>query len=121
MEPDLCVVMDAPVQVLKERAQHRAGGERFDNLDEQFLDRVRAGYLWEAKQRGYPVVFADDTPEHITGAIWKYVADVFGRRTGTASDELQQPVSVKEIIQKRETQLSHHRMVCPTSSYSHIY
>src|SRR4051812_24171595 len=47
MEPDLCLVLDAPVNVLRQRLQGRYQGERFDNLDDAFLERVRAGYLWE--------------------------------------------------------------------------
>src|ERR1700733_11394010 len=55
VEPDLCIVMDAPVTTLRERLGSRYNGERFDNLDNAFLERVRAGYLWEAKQRNLPV------------------------------------------------------------------
>jgi dTMP kinase len=60
MEPDVVVVLDASVATLKARAAGRGQGERFDDLDEGFLERVRAGYLWEAKQRGYPVVYCDE-------------------------------------------------------------
>jgi dTMP kinase len=70
MQPDITVVLDAPSQVLKTRAHGRGAGERFDNLDIGFLERVRAGYLWEAKQRGYPVINAEDLPENINNAIW---------------------------------------------------
>src|SRR5206468_11499561 len=49
VEPDLTIVLDAPVPVLKERTKSRYQGERFDDLDASFLERVRAGYLWEAK------------------------------------------------------------------------
>src|SRR5438270_9720916 len=34
IEPDLCVVLDAPVNVLRERLRSRYHGERFDNLDD---------------------------------------------------------------------------------------
>lgn len=71
MQPDMTVVLDAPVSTLKERAHARGAGERFDNLDEAFLERIRAGYLWEAKQRGYPVVFAGGKSEEISNAIWQ--------------------------------------------------
>ncbi len=73
MEPDLTVVLDAPVQVLRQRAEERGKGERFDNLGEEFLERVRAGYLWEAKQRNYPVVYAGDTEEVVSDNIWKII------------------------------------------------
>ena len=49
---------------LHERLKDRYHGERFDNLDDAFLERVRAGYLWEAKQRNLPVVFATEDARH---------------------------------------------------------
>ena len=71
MQPDMTIVLDAPVQTLRERAHERGAGERFDNLDEAFLERVRAGYLWEAKQRNYPIVYAGDSTEKVNEAIWQ--------------------------------------------------
>lgn len=105
MEPDLCLVLDAPAQVLKERAKHRGSGERFDNLDEQFLERVRAGYLWEAKHRGFSVVDASETPDMVSNQIWKHVAGVLGSRQNSADTKVasSQPASVKEIIETHES------------------
>lgn len=77
MEPDLTIVLDAPADHLYKRMQARKHGERFDNLDLEFLDRVRAGYLLEAKQRQYPVVFADGTPEAVFREVWHQVAALF--------------------------------------------
>lgn len=73
MEPDLTIVLDAPVQVLIKRAHARGKGERFDNLGEEFLEKVRAGYLWEAKQRNYPVVYAGDDLEQVSENIWNII------------------------------------------------
>ena len=73
VEPDLCIVLDAPASTLKSRAHDRATGERFDNLDEMFLERVRAGYLWEAKQRQFPVIDASAGIEAVSDSIWKLV------------------------------------------------
>lgn len=105
VEPDLTVVMDAPVSVLKERAKHRGAGERFDNLDEAFLDRVRAGYLWEAKQRNLPVVFATDDASTISDKIWQLVSDCLADRSKNASS---QPQAVKDIIQTMQGQAAPH-------------
>ncbi len=71
MVPDMTIVLDAPAPILHERARGRGAGERFDNLDVNFLERVRAGYLWEAKQRQYPVIFANNSPEKVAEAIWQ--------------------------------------------------
>ena len=100
-EPDLCVVLDAPVQMLKERAKHRGSGERFDNLDESFLERVRAGYLWEAKHRNFPVVFATDAPDIVSDQIWKLVTETLGKRTNSAQSSIPPTASVKQIIEEK--------------------
>lgn len=100
VEPDLCIVMDAPVSVLKQRAGHRGQGERFDNLDEAFLERVRAGYLWEAKQRDYAVVVATDDEQTVTENIWKLVADTLAVRDSKALGSV--PESIGEIIEKKK-------------------
>lgn len=111
VEPDLCVVLDAPAEVLKARAQSRNGGERFDNLDQAFLERVRAGYLWEARQRNLPVVDASGSPEAVTEVIWRLVTNALAVRhpsnavgavarsldkTPTLIDEPSQPLAAEE-------------------------
>ena len=100
VEPDLCIVLDAPVTMLKERLGDRYNGERFDNLDEAFLERVRSGYLWEAKQRQLPVVFADDTADIVADKIWKLVSESLADRKTSAS--LATPAtSVKEVLETK--------------------
>jgi len=107
VEPDLCIVLDAPVQILKERAHKRGQGERFDNLDDAFLERVRAGYLWEAKQRGLPVVFATDDSETIANNIWKHVTQALALRDTASPAAISEPVSVKQIIEDKK-QIAQH-------------
>jgi dTMP kinase len=99
VEPDLCVVLDAPAATLKERTKDRYNGERFDNLDESFLERVRAGYLWEAKQRNLPVIFATGSFEEVSEQIWQLIQPVLAQRDRPVSSAA--PVSVGEIIAER--------------------
>ncbi len=94
MQPDLMVVLDAPVNTLRERVKHRYNGERFDNLDESFLERVRAGYLWEAKQRNLPVIYATESVDEVFKQVWKHVADTLATRDGAPS----QTTSVAEVL-----------------------
>jgi len=101
VEPDLCIVMDAPVQTLKQRAQSRGQGERFDNLDEAFLERVRAGYLWEAKQRDLPVVFATEDSEAVANDIWKLVSATLALRDNKSA-ATNEPVSIKQILEAKQ-------------------
>jgi dTMP kinase len=101
IEPDLCVVLDAPVNVLRERLHGRYNGERFDNLDDAFLERVRAGYLWEAKQRDLPVVFATEGPATVADSIWRLVSDELAVRQPSQAT-VEAPASVKEIIDQKQ-------------------
>ena len=89
MMPDITIILDAPTSVLRDRAQSRGHGERFDNLDIEFLERVRAGYLLEAKARNYPVLLAIDSPEKIHEFIWDYI---HGKPIKVAADMQPSPV-----------------------------
>lgn len=103
-EPDLCIVMDAPVTTLRERLGQRASGERFDNLDDAFLERVRAGYLWEARQRNLPVVFATEDEGAVADTIWQLVSATLAVRDPQQT-AAQPPASVREIIEQKEAMI----------------
>jgi len=106
MEPDLCIVLDAPASTLKARTKDRYSAERFDNLDEAFLERVRAGYLWEAKQRNLPVVFATSDAASVGDAIWQLVtAELANRTTIPATGAA--TASVKQIIDQKKLPAPH--------------
>jgi dTMP kinase len=102
IEPDLCIVLDAPVNVLRERLHGRYHGERFDNLTDAFLERVRAGYLWEAKQRNLPVVFATEEPAKVADSIWKLASNELAIRQPSQAASAMPPASVKEIIGQKQ-------------------
>ena len=96
MQPDLMIVLDAPVPTLRERVKDRYNGERFDNLDEAFLERVRAGYLWEAKQRNLPVVYASESVDTVFKHVWQHVTTTLALRTDEAGPAKAQ--SVAEVL-----------------------
>ena len=98
IEPDICIVLDAPVQMLKERTKSRNQGERFDNLDALFLERVRSGYLWEAKQRNYPVIFSVDDQQVVYQKIWDYIKPKLN--INSQPTQISKPTSVSDILQK---------------------
>jgi dTMP kinase len=98
VEPDLCVVLDAPVSVLRDRLGDRYHGERFDNLDDQFLERVRAGYLWEAKQRNLPVVFATEDVDQVSNRVWELISNELKIRDKQVAAAA--PSSVKTVIEQ---------------------
>lgn len=102
MEPDLCIVMDAPVNVLLERLKNRRDGQRFDNLDGAFLERIRAGYLWEARQRQLPVVFATEDPSVIADNIWQLATRELSVRSPAKASAAAAPASIKEVIEQKK-------------------
>jgi dTMP kinase len=100
IEPDLCVVLDAPVKILRQRMINRNGGDRFDNLDEAFLERVRAGYLWEAQQRNLPVIFCHQPVETVSKQIWDLTAQTLAnRKDSSAALRTSEPMAVKSILE----------------------
>lgn len=98
VEPDLCIVLDAPVNTLLERVKDRYQGDRFDSLDATFLERVRAGYLWEAKQRNLPVVYATAEKNEVAEQIWSLTAQVLAVRSA-ASETSNNVTSVKQVLE----------------------
>lgn len=79
MEPDLTVVLDAPVKVLLDRMSGRYQADRFNTLHADFLEKVRSGYLWEAHNRSLPVVYAIGSAETVAGEVWNHVAALLGQ------------------------------------------
>ncbi|HSX43313.1 MAG TPA: dTMP kinase [Candidatus Saccharimonadales bacterium] len=99
MQPDLMMVLDAPVRVLRDRVQKRATNHgRFAELDDSFYERVRAGYLWEAKQRNLPVVYATDDIDTVFKQVWQHVTRTLAIRDGSKSSS---PQSVAEVLAAR--------------------
>ncbi len=96
VQPDLMIVLDAPVPILRERVKDRYNGERFDNLDESFLERVRAGYLWEAQQRNLPIVYANEDVNTVFKRVWQYVTGTLAMRSDTSTSSHAQ--SVAEVL-----------------------
>lgn len=96
MQPDLMIVLDAPVQVLRERLKNRVNSHgKFGELDENFYERVRAGYLWEAKQRGLPVVYANEDVDSVFQNVWQQVTAALDERVANGSSS---PQSVAEVL-----------------------
>lgn len=82
-EPDLTVLLDAPVETGMSRAHVRNGREgpdRFETERHEFFERVRAAYL--ARARRYPsrvrVVEAGGTVEAVEAAVRRLVEPLLG-------------------------------------------
>ena len=71
MEPDVTIILDIDPSIAAERVKNRVIKERFDGLNKEFLERMRRGYLSEAKKRHLPVIDASQSIEAISEQIWK--------------------------------------------------
>lgn len=105
IEPDLTIVLDAPPLTLKQRLEER------DKLipSEDYLERIRAGYLWEAKERKYPLIFSTDNPESVSNQVWRlyqeYLSDdreVTKEHEGTKPTL---PFAIKAILESKISNL----------------
>ena len=103
MVPDLMIVLDASVDILKERVSKRYQGDRFDNLDTDFLERVRAGYLIEAKKRKLPVIYSVGNSNEIADQIWELVEKELNQEI--SDHEVKLATSVAEIISNKNISL----------------
>lgn len=103
MEPDLMLVLDAPVKQLKARTKDRYAAERFDNLGEAFLERVRAGYLWEAKQRNLPVIHATGSIDEVFKEVWEHVSDTIAKRNKSEPQSIAAVLANHPAIQQAPT------------------
>ena len=70
------IVLDAPAQYLHQRQIERNELERFDSLGLNILDKIRAGYLIEAKKRNIPVIVATESPIKVHAKIWVHIQKV---------------------------------------------
>lgn len=97
-QPDITVVLDTPANALSDlyRQQLLQGYSAPDHG--AFLERVRAGYLWEARQRQLPVVYASSDITELTEQLWPYVADLAKTHAQPSGSGMS---SVADVLAKR--------------------
>ncbi|HUC79138.1 MAG TPA: hypothetical protein VMQ58_02750 [Candidatus Saccharimonadales bacterium] len=97
--PDLTIIFDAPPNVLIER---RHGNGRNLNIDE--TEKVRTGYLLEAKTHKYPIIFSTDSIESISDLVWGQVAKCLESRAVDSRNTIESlPKSLAEILGSRSS------------------
>ena len=77
-QPDLTVILDAPVEVGMSRARSRGELDRFEQEDLAFFERVRQGYLTRASENPERYEVVDASLE--LDAVKAQVLEVFERR-----------------------------------------
>jgi dTMP kinase len=102
-EPDLTVVLDAPIDELIKRKQQASRGEKFDNLPRDFLERARKGLLIEAKKRDLPIIDASKSIDDVAEQIWNLVSDVLKNSRKKAKSSSKQPASIGQILSNKQS------------------
>lgn len=95
LQPDLTVVLDTPVAELDKAVSSKflIGRGHMDST--AFLERIRAGYLWEAQQRGMPVVHATQDRDATFKEVWTHVSAALAMRDKSTSKGVE---SVGDVI-----------------------
>jgi dTMP kinase len=83
LRPDLTILLDAPVDVALQRARVRNAGktDRFEHEQQEFFERVRAGYLEIARREPQRVVVidanrpVDDVSQSIRSTLRQFVSE----------------------------------------------
>lgn len=79
LKADLTIVMDLDAETALKRAQKRSKLDRFEQLDLEFHDRVREGFLDIAVLDQLPVIDASQSQEEIAQEVWLLVKPWIGR------------------------------------------
>ena len=77
--PDLTIILDVPVDAGLARAKSRGATNRLDNMDREFHQAVRDGFLDIARREPdrCVVIDANAAPEAVAETIWKIVSQKF--------------------------------------------
>lgn len=73
VKPDLVMLLDAPAEVVNARRDTRGTSDRFEQLGEDFHEKVREGYRKEAARLNLPVVDASPGIDQVFDLIWQNV------------------------------------------------
>ncbi len=81
LEPDVVVLLDAPVEVGLERADRRGAKDRFEVEEQAFFERVRASYLGLAANHPerFLVIDAAGSPEAVGSLVDEAAQNILNR------------------------------------------
>ncbi|TAH32185.1 hypothetical protein EYC59_06105 [Candidatus Saccharibacteria bacterium] len=100
--PTLTLVFDTPVDELTTQTIQSLALPVPADQQSSFLERIRAGYLWEANQHNFPVIFATSDTNAMFAQVWDHVAPLLKLTDKAALDN--KPSSVAEVLAARPPQ-----------------
>lgn len=78
LQPDVTLLLDAPLEIALERARQRSAADRIEAEDEAFFARVRQSYLDRAA--AYPerfhIIDAGQSLEHVKAAVKQVIQEI---------------------------------------------
>jgi len=80
LQPDLTLLLVAPVEVALSRAKGRGAPDRIEVEKKEFFSKVQEAYLRRAKMFAdrYKIIDANCSPRHVTAQLQKAIADSLG-------------------------------------------
>ncbi|HUY53308.1 MAG TPA: FAD-dependent thymidylate synthase [Candidatus Dormibacteraeota bacterium] len=100
---DLTIIFDAPPKTLIERSQNDA---RTDNISIEDIEKIRTGYLFEARKHQLPVIFATDSIDSIADMVWEKVTKCLAiRNSSNITYKASEPVALSEILSNKSDHL----------------
>ena len=81
-EPDLAMIINADADVVAERLEKRGeAGDYFEDMQSEFHERVRAGYLAEARNEDLPIIDGNQAIDKVTEDVWNEVKTLLGDKS----------------------------------------
>jgi thymidylate kinase/thymidylate synthase ThyX len=100
---DLTIVFDAPPKLLIDRKinNNKVG------IDIDELEKIRTGYLIEARNNRLPIIFTTDPVDIVSELVWEYTAKCLAIRNPLKiNTDISAPTSVSEILDYKTELLS---------------
>ncbi len=78
-DPDITFILDSSPESNLDRISKRGEAtDYFENMQLDFHQRIRQGYLTEAQIEGLPIIDGNSSVTKVSGDIWKYVENYLG-------------------------------------------
>ncbi len=100
---DLTIIFDAPPKVLIDRSIDNQDGTKISIED---IEKIRTGYLLEAKKHELPIIFSTDSVESISNLVWEKVTECLAiRNYSNTSNKMTEPIALSEILSSKSDYL----------------
>jgi thymidylate synthase ThyX len=112
---DLTIVFDAPPKVLIDRS---IVDKQLNNINIEDIEKIRTGYLIEAKRHNFSIIFATDSIESIANLVWDKVTECLAVRiANNVSLAVSELTSLSEILSHKSEHLTLEPLATESEEY----